>query len=130
MYTEKVLNIFKTPRNAGGLQGATAIGKYESETDVVKLYIKTNEEDVIIESKFKSFGNVMTIVCSSILTELVEGKHIDEILEISSEEIVSVIGEFPEEKQYVLDIMQQTLTSTVQDFYKRKEKEEKKQKAN
>ena len=125
MYSAKVLNIFKNPMNAGGLQGSTAIGKYESETDVVKLYIKTNEANVVVEAKFKSFGNVLTIVCSSILTELITGKHIDELLEISNDKIVSIIDEIPEEKQYVLDVMQQVLVSAVQDFYKRKEKEEK-----
>ncbi|MBQ3494069.1 MAG: iron-sulfur cluster assembly scaffold protein [Clostridia bacterium] len=125
MYNEKILNIFKSPRNAGGLQGASAIGKFESESDVIKLYIKTNEEGVVTEAKFKSFGNVITIVCSSIVTELVEGKQIDELLEFDNQEIISLLGEIPEEKIYVLDIVQQTLTSAVQDYYKRKEKEEK-----
>lgn len=129
MYSEKVLEIFKNPRNAGGLQGANGVGKAETlnSSDIIKLYIKVDENGVVTESKFKTFGCVASMVCSSVMTEIVVNKTIEELAELTEDYILDVIGELPQEKTYALSLTLEALNNALQDYYKRKEKEDKKQ---
>lgn len=132
MYSDKILEIFKNPRNAGGLQGANGVGKAETSnsSDIIKLYIKVNEEGIVTESKFKTFGCVASMVCSSVMTEIVVNKTIEDLLELTENDILEVLGEIPEEKTYAVSLALEALNNTLQDYYKRKEKEEKKQSEN
>ena len=132
MYSDKILEIFKNPRNAGGLQGANGVGKAETSnsSDIIKLYIKVNEDGVVTESKFKTFGCVASMVCSSVITEIVVDKTIEELTELAENDILDVIGEMPEEKTYAVSLTLEALNNALQDYYKRKEKEEKKQSEN
>lgn len=127
MYSDKILEIFKNPRNAGGLQGANGVGKAETSnsSDIIKLYIKVNEEGIVTESKFKTFGCVASMVCSSVMTEIVVNKTIEDLLELTENDILEVLGEIPEEKTYAVSLALEALNNTLQDYYKRKEKEEK-----
>ena len=132
MYSDKILEIFKNPRNAGGLQGANGVGKAETSnsSDIIKLYIKVNDDGVVTESKFKTFGCVASMVCSSVITEIVVDKTIEELTELAENDILDVIGEMPEEKTYAVSLTLEALNNALQDYYKRKEKEEKKQSEN
>ena len=132
MYNEKVLDIFKNPINAGGLQGANGVGKAETQnsSDIVKLYFKIDDNQTITEAKFKTYGGVYTIVCSSVITELVIGKTIDDAININVEDFVEIMGEIPQEKEYSALLVLEAVVNTIQDYYKRKEKEEKKKQEN
>lgn len=127
MYNQKVLDIFVNPRNAGGLQGSNGIGKAStlSGSDVIKLYFKIDEAEVVSEAKFKTYGCVGAIVCSSVVTELVINKTVEEVLSITANDIIEVLGGLPDEKIYCANLAEEAIKNTIQEYYKKKEKEEK-----
>ena len=127
MYNQKVLEIFKNPLNFGGLQGSNAVAKVvdEKTKDVVKFYFKINEEQVIEEARYKTMGCVASIVCSIVVTQLVKEKTLDQAKNITKNDIFEVIGELDEDKLNYVDLVLNTLNATIEDYYKRKEKEEK-----
>ena len=130
MYNQKILEIFKNPANAGGLHGANGIGKVTEEKfkDVVKIYIKVNENEVIDEARFKTMGGVVSIVASSVITELATGKNLEEANVICVDDIISVIGEIEEEKYVFVELAIDGLKTAIAEYYKKKEKEEKAEK--
>lgn len=103
MYTEKVLQHFKNPRNQGVIKNATVIGQAGNKVcgDVMKLYLKIeskgkNREDHIIQDiKFETLGCAAAIAISSILTEMVKGQTIKRAKEISKQDIVNGLGGLP-----------------------------------
>lgn len=127
MYNQKVLDIFKNPINAGGLQGANGVAKVTDATfgDIVRIYLKIDDNTKIIENaKFKAMGGVTTIVVANVLCDLIKGKSIDEINTITSEDILQVISQLPEQKMCLVSTLLEALSSAVADYYKRKEREE------
>ena len=127
MYTQKILEIFKNPQNAGGLQGANGVAKVVDETfgDVIKFYLKVNEKEVIEQARFKTMGGVVSIVASSLVTELVTGRSLKSAKEIDEGDILEVLGQVSKEKFCLLSTVIKALKETIEDYYKRKEKEEK-----
>lgn len=128
MYSQKVLDIFRNPQNAGGLQGSNGTGKVGDveKGDLLKLYIKVDEQEVITEAKFKTFGSVAAIAVSSVLTQVLIGKTIAQAQQLTAQEIAEVIGELPIDKMYVLSLAEELTQNTLSDYFKKKEKEEKK----
>lgn len=128
MYSQKVLDIFRNPQNAGGLQGSNGTGKVGDveKGDLLKLYIKVDEQEVITEAKFKTFGSVAAIAVSSVLTQVLIGKTIAQAQQLTAQEIAEVIGELPIDKMYVLSLAEELTQNALSDYFKKKEKEEKK----
>ncbi len=131
MYSQKVLEIFKNPINAGGLQGANGVAKVANEKfgDVVRIYLKVNDDKVIDVARFKAMGCVATIAVCNVLCDLVKGKTLDEALTVTAEDVVEVTGQLPEEKIALLPTIFQAFRDAVSDYYKRKEREEEKKNA-
>ncbi len=130
MYNQKVLEIFKNPNNAGGLHGANGTAKLVDKTcgDVFKIYLKINKDtSVIEEAKFKTMGCVASIACSSVLTELVTNKSIEQAKLLTSQDILNVLGELPSEKIFLADVCIETLNLAIADYFKKLEKEQKAQ---
>lgn len=127
MYNQKVLDIFRNPANVGGLHGANGIGKAVDPTikDVVKIYIKVNENEVIEEARFKTMGGVISIVASSIITELITGKSIEELNNISAFDILEVIGDVDDNKLVNVNLAIEAVNLALVDYNKKKEKKEK-----
>ena len=127
---QKVLNIFKNPANVGGLHGANGIGKAVEPTlkDVAKLYIKVNENEIVEEARFKTMGGVISIVSSSVVTELITGKTLEELESITVNDVLEVIGEVEDVKLVNINLAIEALKLAVADYYKKKEKEEKENK--
>lgn len=125
MYSAKILDIFKNPSNAGGLQGAGGIGKYVDEScgDFVKIYLKIDEDQEIIEARFKTMGSVGSIVASSVICELVTGLSIAKAQELTAKDILEITGEYPVDKMYSLDFAIRALNLAIADYYQRLEKE-------
>ena len=130
MYTQKTLEIFKTPQNAGGLQGANGVAKVVDATfgDVFKFYLKVNEKEVIEQARFKTMGGVVSIATSSLITELVTNLSLKDAKEIDEGSILEVLGQVPHEKFCLLTSAILALGEAIQDYYERKEKEEKEEK--
>ncbi len=127
MYNLKVLEIFKNPKNVGTVKGANGVAKVENNAcgDIMKIYIKVSEEGIIEDAKFKTYGCPAAIASTSVATELIKGKTVEEANLISSEQILQILGELPEEKNYCPILAEETIKAVIEDYYKKKEKEEK-----
>ena len=125
MYSEKVLEIFKNPLHAGGLQGADGTGKYVDETsgDQIKLYFKVNENEVITDARFKTFGSVGSIVSSSVICSELIGLKVTDAEELDESAITKEI-DLPESKLYSATYVINALKLAIEDYKKEKNKQE------
>src|SRR5680860_620449 len=96
MYSEKVMDHFNNPRNVGEIKDADGIGEVGNPVcgDIMKIYIKV-KDNKIIDCKFKTFGCGAAIATSSMITEMVKGKDIDEALKISNKAVAEALGGLP-----------------------------------
>lgn len=119
MYGENIKTILQNLKYAGGLQGSNAVGKYTDPEcgDCVKLYLKVNENQQITEAKFKTMGQSGTIVASNCLCEILIGKKINKLTEVTKDDILEVSGEYPEDKEFTIQIVLEALKNATFDYY-------------
>ena len=127
MYNEKVMEIFKNPHNVGEMKDANAVGQVGNVScgDIMKIYLKINENEVIEDASFKTFGCAAAIVSSSIATDLIKGMTIKEALEFDNDKIIEVVGELPVHKVHCSVLAKEAIEDAIKNYYKRKAKEEK-----
>lgn len=128
MYNSKVMEIFKNPKNVGSLKGANGIGKVGNAAcgDVMKIYLKINDNGIIEDAKFKTFGCAAAITSTSVATELIKGKTIEEALQLKNSEIIEYLGGLPAQKIHCSILAEEAIRAAVEDYYKKKEKAAKK----
>jgi len=99
LYNEKVMEHFKNPRNVGEIENPDGVGRVGDPVcgDVMELYIKVND-GVIVDVKFKTFGCAAAIATSSMVTEMVKGKRVEEALKISNKAVVEALDGLPPAK--------------------------------
>lgn len=126
MYNAKVLEIFKNPKNIGTVKGANGVAKIQNIAcgDILKLNIRVSDQGIIEDAKFKAYGGPAIISSGSVAAQLLRGKSIEEAKDISADEILNVLGTLPDEKKYCLDLTEQTIKACIEDYFKKKEKEE------
>ena len=119
MYNGKILEIFKNPPNAGGLQGANGLGKYIDDVcgDCVKIYLKINENGIIEEARFKTMGSVGTIVASSVICSLILDMSLEEAKTLSKQDILNETGEYPLDKLYTINFALKALLLAIEDYF-------------
>lgn len=119
---------FQNPVNAGGMHGANGIGEVKNDRcqDMTRLYLKIDDNNVIENARFKTFGCCASIVSADITCDLVKGKTIDEALKIKNSDVLDVMGEIPINKIPCSIMAEESIRAAIDDFYKRKEKEMKK----
>lgn len=119
-YSEKVMDHFMHPRNVGEMPDASGVGTVGNPVcgDIMKMYIKV-EGDVIVDAKFKTFGCGAAISTSSMITELVKGKTIEEALQISNKAVAEALGGLPPVKMHCSVLAEQALRSALADYYKK-----------
>ncbi|MFC1666890.1 Fe-S cluster assembly scaffold protein NifU [Candidatus Omnitrophota bacterium] len=122
-YSEKVMEHFKNPRNIGEIPDANGIGNVGNPVcgDIMRLYIKV-ENDIIMDAKFKTFGCGAAIATSSMVTELVKGKTIEEALRISNRAVAEALGGLPPIKMHCSVLAEEALKSAIDDYLKKKGK--------
>jgi nitrogen fixation NifU-like protein len=122
-YSEKVMEHFRNPRNVGEIENPDGIGHVGNPVcgDIMELYIKV-ENDVIVDAKFKTFGCGAAIATSSMVTELVKGKSIDEALKISNRAVAEALGGLPPIKMHCSVLAEEALKSAIDDYLKKKGK--------
>lgn len=123
-YSEKVMEHFRNPRNVGEIPDADGIGNVGNAVcgDIMRLYIKV-ENDIITDAKFKTFGCGAAISTSSMVTELVKGKTIDEALKVSNRAVAEALGGLPPIKMHCSVLAEQALRAAIDDYLsKKKEK--------
>lgn len=130
MYNAKVLEIFKNPKNVGSLKGANGIGTVGNAAcgDIMKMYLKISDNGIIEDAKFKTFGCAAAITTTSVATELIKGKTIEEALKIKNGQIVEILGGLPTQKIHCSVLAEEAIHAAIDNYYKRKDKKNKGQK--
>ena len=120
-YSEKVMEHFKNPRNIGEIPDADGIGNVGNPVcgDIMRLYIKV-KDNKIIDAKFKTFGCGAAISTSSMITELVKGKTIEEALKLSNRAVAEALGGLPPIKMHCSVLAEEALKSAIDDYLKKK----------
>lgn len=120
MYSEKVMDHFANPRNVGEIEDANAIGEVGNPKcgDIMKMYMKI-EDEVITEVKFKTFGCGAAVATSSMATELVKGKTIQEALAVTNSAVAEALDGLPPVKMHCSVLAQEAIHSAIADYYKR-----------
>ena len=117
-YSEKVMDHFTNPRNVGEIPDASGIGSVGNPIcgDVMKMFLKI-EGDVITDVKFKTFGCGAAVATSSMVTEMVKGKTINEALKISNKAVAEALGGLPPVKMHCSVLAEEALRSALKDYY-------------
>lgn len=120
MYSEKVLDHFSNPRNVGEIENADGVGEIGNAKcgDIMKMYLDI-ENDVIKDVKFETFGCGSAIASSSIATEMIKGKTIDEALALTNKDVVDALGGLPAHKLHCSVLAEEAIKSAVKDYYDR-----------
>ncbi len=128
MYSEKLIEIFKNPKNVGRVSNADGIGTVGNAKcgDIMEMSIRV-EDDTIVDAKFRTFGCAAAIASTSVATELIKGKTIDEALQITNADVLDVLGEVPAHKVHCSVLAQEAIEASVNDYKKKLAKREKKE---
>ncbi len=127
MYNERVIKEFSEPQNAGELENANAVGQVGNATcgDIMKISMIIDENDVIRDVKFKTFGCTAAIATSSVATTMVKGKTIDEALKITNKQVIEELGGLPSQKIHCSVLAEEAIKEAINDYlqnYKNKKK--------
>jgi len=122
MYTEKVLDHFQNPRNVGEMTDANGVGTVGNAKcgDIMQMFIKVNDEDVIEDVSFKTFGCGAAIATSSMATEMIKGKTVEEALQLSNAAVVEALEGLPPQKIHCSVLAEEAVKAAVEDYRKRK----------
>ncbi len=120
-YSEKVMDHFRNPRNVGEMKDPDGIGKVGNPVcgDIMELYIKV-QDGTIVDAKFQTFGCGAAIATSSMVTEMVKGKRLDEALGISNAMVAEALGGLPPVKMHCSVLAEEALKSAIDDYNKKK----------
>ena len=122
MYTEKVLDHFSNPRNMGEVEGANGVGMVGNAKcgDIMQMFIKVNDDGIIEDVGFKTFGCGAAIATSSMATELIKGKSVEEALKLSNAAVVEALEGLPPQKIHCSVLAEEAVRAAVEDYVKRK----------
>ena len=122
MYTEKVLDHFKSPRNMGEVEGANGVGMVGNAKcgDIMQMFLKVNDDGVIEDVGFKTFGCGAAIATSSMATEMIKGKTVDEALKLTNAAVVEALEGLPPAKIHCSVLAEEAVKAALEDYAKRK----------
>ncbi|MGM9572331.1 MAG: Fe-S cluster assembly scaffold protein NifU [bacterium] len=114
MYTEKVMDHFNNPRNVGKIDDATGVGEVVSPAcgDTTKIYVKI-EDNIIKDVKFQTLGCCAAVASSSMLTEMVKGKTVDEALKVTKNDVANELGGLPPVKMHCSNLAADALHEAI-----------------
>ncbi len=117
MYSEKVMDHFNNPRNVGEIKNADGIGEVGNPVcgDIMKIYIKV-KDNKITDCKFRTFGCGAAIATSSMITEMVKGKQVDDALKISNKAVAEALGGLPPVKMHCSNLAADGLAKAIENY--------------
>lgn len=120
MYTDKVLDHFANPRNVGAIEQADGVGTVGNAKcgDIMQIYLKV-ENNIIMDVKFKTFGCGAAIATSSMATEMVKGKSIDEALKITNRAVMEALDGLPPAKVHCSLLAEEAIQAAIEDYQKK-----------
>lgn len=118
LYSEKVMDHFRNPRNVGVIENADGIGEVGNARcgDIMKIYLKI-ENDIIQDVKFETFGCGSAIASSSMATELIKGKPVAEALELTNKAVAEALDGLPAVKMHCSVLAEEAIKSALKDYY-------------
>ena len=121
MYTEKVLDHFSHPRNMGELQDANGVGMVGNAKcgDIMQMFLKIDDDGIIEDVGFKTFGCGAAIATSSMATEMVKGKSIDEALQLTNKAVAEALDGLPPVKMHCSMLAEQAIHAAIDDYRKK-----------
>lgn len=122
MYTEKVLDHFQHPRNVGELKDANGVGMVGNAKcgDIMQMFIKVNDDEIIEDVSFKTFGCGAAVATSSMATEMIKGKSVDDALKLSNAAVVEALEGLPPQKLHCSVLAEEAVKAAVEDYRKKK----------
>lgn len=126
-YSEKVLDHFNNPRNMGEIKDADGIGEVGNAKcgDLMQLFIKV-KDDKIEDAKFKTFGCCAAIATSSMITEMIKGKPLSQLNEVTNQAVAEALGGLPKIKLHCSVLAEDALKAALEDYHHKRDKEIKK----
>lgn len=121
MYSDKVMELFKNPKNMGEIENPDGVGRVGNPKcgDLMELYIKV-EDDIITDIKFKTFGCAAAIATSSMITEMAIGKTLDEAWKITRQDVADELEGLPPIKMHCSNLAADALHAAIEDYRKKK----------
>jgi len=121
MYSEKVMDHFSNPRNVGEIENADGVGTVGNAKcgDIMRIYLKVDENGVITDCKFKTFGCGAAIATSSMATEMVKGKTLKEALSLTNAAVAEALDGLPPVKMHCSLLAEESVKAAVEDYMKK-----------
>lgn len=118
MYSDKVIDHFQNPRNVGEIEDASGVGTVGNAKcgDMMRLQLKINEEQVIIDCKFKTYGCGAAVASSSMATEMIKGKTVAETMKLTNKAVMEALDGLPPEKEHCSLLAEETLHAALWDY--------------
>ena len=120
LYSEKVMDHFTNPRNVGEIEDADGIGEVGNAKcgDIMKMFLKI-DNGVITDIKFKTFGCGAAVATSSMATEMIKGRKLEDALKLTNKAVVEALDGLPDSKLHCSVLAEQALKAAISDYYKR-----------
>ncbi|MBQ7236658.1 MAG: Fe-S cluster assembly scaffold protein NifU [Clostridia bacterium] len=121
MYNEKVMDVFKNPKNVGEIENPDGIGTVGNAScgDIMQISLKI-ENDIIVDAKFKTFGCAAAIATSSTATEMVKGMTVEEALKLTNRRVVEALGGLPAQKLHCSVLAEEAIKKAIEDYRSKK----------
>ncbi|MCR4708979.1 MAG: Fe-S cluster assembly scaffold protein NifU [Clostridiales bacterium] len=119
LYSDKVMDHFLHPRNVGVIEDANAVGEVGNAKcgDIMKMYLKI-EDDIVKDVKFETFGCGSAIASSSMATELIKGKPVEEVMKLTNKAVAEALDGLPDYKMHCSVLAEEAIQSALEDYYK------------
>ena len=123
-YSEKVMDHFMNPRNMGVIENPDGYGKIGNPScgDIMEIFLKIDENDIITDVKFRTFGCASAIATSSISTEMIIGKDIHEALKITNKVVAEALDGLPPVKMHCSVLAEEAVKAAIEDYLSKKQK--------
>ena len=121
LYSEKVMDHFRNPRNVGSIENADGVGQVGNAKcgDIMKMYLKI-DNDVVTDVKFETFGCGSAIASSSMATEMIKGKPLDEVMKLTNKAVTEALDGLPAHKLHCSVLAEEAIQAAVNDYYEKR----------